>query len=54
MTQYFQRWNKEFHSMVDFLSWKEEEETSSYSCYVQPKGGVENSEATKESSDNDI
>ena len=40
--------------MVDFLSWKEEEETSTYSCYVQPKGEVENLEATKENSGNNI
>ena len=39
--------------MVDFLSWKEEE-TTPYSCYVQPKGEVENSEAMKESSGNNI
>ena len=42
--------------MVDFLSWKEEEETSTYSCYVyiyNLRGKyIENSEATKESSGN--
>ena len=31
---------KEFSSWVDFQAWKEEEEASTYSCFVQPNGKV--------------
>jgi len=32
---------KEFPSWAAFMSWKEEEESNSYSCFVQPKGETE-------------
>jgi len=35
--------------MLEFLSWKEEEETNSYTCFVQPKGEVEKPEGTENS-----
>jgi len=40
---------KEFSSMLEFLSWKEEEETNSYTCFVQLKGEVEKLEGTENS-----
>ena len=33
---------KEFHNWKEFISWKEEEESNTYACFVQPKGETEN------------
>ena len=33
---------KEFLSWKEFIAWKEEEESASYSSFVQPKGEKEN------------
>ena len=32
---------KEFPSWTAFISWKEEEESNTYSCFVKPKGETE-------------
>ena len=35
--------NKEFPSWTAFISWKEEEESNTHTCFVKPKGESEGS-----------
>ena len=44
ITYYTDVQTKEFTSWVSFLSWKEEEESQTYACFVQINGEVLGSE----------